>query len=205
MFDVLGVLSCTSWGLLVMYLRSLSLIHKEQAQLCSVLQTSNIMLDDAPFRFQTPCKSWSTTIKMQFVEVILHRIPKCCNFLLIPDHQVLWYMEKRARQLLFFIYNHFFLLFLLSIVSVQGCQSLQMRQQCLMTPFCAQWCQKCVVAGPFDLYLKNVEVGKKIFDRTTMIFSLHAQWWGAILAFFLCHHFFYTVVGVLNVPWWRCS
>jgi hypothetical protein len=53
-------------------------------------------------------------------------------------------------------------------------------------------------------FISNVELGKKIFYRDTMIFSLHVQWWGAILAIFLCHHIFFVIVGVLNVPHWSC-
>jgi hypothetical protein len=40
---------------------------------------------------------------------------------------------------------------LLSIVNVQGHLLLQMLQQCSMMPFCAQWCQKCVVVRPLNL------------------------------------------------------
>jgi hypothetical protein len=42
-----------------------------------------------------------------------------------------------------------------------------------------------------------VEVGEKIFGGATMIFSLHAQWWGAIQAVFLHHHFFLPLLGFL--------
>jgi hypothetical protein len=45
-----------------------------------------------------------------------------------------------------------------------------------------------------------VELGKKIFDKDTMIFSLHAQRWGAILAIFLCHHIFLSLLGFLMYP-----
>jgi hypothetical protein len=40
----------------------------------------NITLDDASFYFQSPCKSWSTTSKTQFVKMILQLVPNCCNF-----------------------------------------------------------------------------------------------------------------------------
>jgi hypothetical protein len=65
----------------------------------------NIMLDDAPFCFQTPCRSWSTTSKTQFMEMNTHSIPKCCRFMFIPNHQVLQYMDKWATQLSLLIYN----------------------------------------------------------------------------------------------------
>jgi hypothetical protein len=45
-----------------------------------------------------------------------------------------------------------------------------------------------------------VELGKKIFDRDMMIFNLHAQWWGAILAIFLHHHIFLSLLGFLMYP-----
>ncbi len=82
-----------------------------------------IMLDDAPFCFQTQCKSWSTTSKTWFIEVILHPVPKCCKFLLIPDHWVLWFMEKWATQLPLLIYNkkNSFSCFQLWVCKVIGC------------------------------------------------------------------------------------
>ncbi len=49
-------------------------------------------------------------------------------------------------------------------------------------------------------FISNVEVGEKIFDGATMIFSLHAQWWGAILAIFLRHHIFLPLLGFLMYP-----
>ncbi len=85
----------------------------------------NIMLDDAPFCFQTPCKSWSTTNNTLFIEMIMHLVSKCCRFLLVPNRWVLQYVEKQTTQLPLLIYNKktFFSCFELC---VQGCQLLQM-------------------------------------------------------------------------------
>ncbi len=49
-------------------------------------------------------------------------------------------------------------------------------------------------------FISNVEVGEKIFGRATMIFSLHAQWWGGNLAVSLHHHIFLLLLGFLMYP-----
>ncbi len=93
----------------------------------------SIVLDDASFCFQTPSRSWSTTNMMRFAKVILHPISKCCKFLPICNHQVLWYVEKQATQLPLLIYNQFFSFscFQLWVCKVIGCC------RCFNN---AQWC-----------------------------------------------------------------
>ncbi len=162
----------------------------------------NIMFDDAPFCFHTPCKSWSTTNKTQIVEVILHPIPKCCRILFIIDHQVLWYGEMSNTTTTLHL-QHFFFPFLAfncecarsSIVANASTMLNDAILHAMMSKMCSSRTPQ---------FISNVELGKKIFYRDTMIFSLHVQWWGAILAIFLCHHIFFVIVGVLNVPHWSC-
>jgi hypothetical protein len=44
------------------------------------------MFDDAPFCFLNRCKSWSAINETQFIEMILHPIPKHYALLPIPDY-----------------------------------------------------------------------------------------------------------------------